>query len=121
MPGRKDGFNLGISNMLKSFQLKGNGMLVYNALSKSPMTIRQLQKSTKMSERSLRTHLDDLVKRNFVKRKLVEGKHLKYVYYANSGENLLDILKRRIAELEKKRLKSRDEILKGTEEYTKIK
>lgn len=108
--------NLGIFNMLKLFQLKSNELLVYNLLSKKPMTIKQLQKSTKMSERSLRTYLDNMAGRNFVKRKLIEGKHLKYVYYANSGDNLLDIIKNHVEELEKKRLKRRDEIIKGTEE-----
>ena len=117
MTKSKDSLHLGIFNMLKLYQLKSNEMLVYNLLSKNPMTIKQIQKSAKMSERSLRTHLDDLVEKNFVKRNLIEGKHIKYVYYANSGENLLGILKRQIDDLERKRLKRREEIIKGTEEF----
>ncbi len=107
-------FNLGVCNMLKAFQLRSNEMLVYNLLSRKPMTIRQLQKSTRMSERSLRTYMDDLVGRNFVSRKLVKDSHLKYVYSANSGENLLDTIKKHIDDIEKNRLKRREEIIKGT-------
>ena len=109
-------FNLGVFNMLKLFQLKSNELLVYNLLTKKPMTIKQLQKNTKMSERSLRTYLDDMVDKNFVKRNLIEGKRLKYVYYANSGENLLIIIKKQIDDIEKSRIKRRDEIIKGSEE-----
>src|SRR3989338_8325969 len=111
MPGSKERvFNSGVFNMLKAFQLRSNEMLVYNLLSRKPMTIRQLQKSTKMSERSLRTYLDD-----FVSRKLVEDSHLKYVYSANSGESLLDTIKKQIDDIEKNRLKRREDILKGTQ------
>lgn len=102
--------------MLKLFQLKSNEIIVYNILCRKPMTIKQLQKNTKMSERSLRTHLDDMVGRNFVRRKLVEGKHLKYVYYANSGETLLGAIKRNIEELERSRQRKRQEIVRGAEE-----
>ena len=113
---KESALNMGIFNMLKFFQLKSNELLVYNLLSKKPMTINQLQKSTKMSERSLRTYLDNMMGRNFVRRKLIEAKHLKYIYYANSGDNLLGIIKNHVEELEKKRLKRREEIIKGTEE-----
>jgi predicted DNA-binding transcriptional regulator len=116
----KDNLNLGICRFLNYFQLKSNEMIIYNLLVKKPMTIKQIQKITKMSERSLRTHLDDLVEKNFVQRKLTESKHLKYVYYTNSGENILNILKRRIDDLEKKRQKRRDDIVSGTEEFIKI-
>ncbi len=120
MPKHKESaLNMGIFNMLKFFQLKSNELLVYNMLSKKPMTIKQLQKNMKMSERSLRAYLDNMVGRKFVKRKLIEGKHLKYVYYATSGDNLLGIIKNHVEELEKKRLKRREEIIKGTEETIK--
>jgi predicted DNA-binding transcriptional regulator len=109
--------HLGFFNMLKLFQLKHNEMQVYSLLTKGPMTIKQLQKNTRMSERSLRTHLDDLVEKNFVKRKVIEGKHLKYVYYANSSENLLDTLKARINEIDRIRQKKKEEIIRGTEEF----
>ncbi|GEM_PF-3432328 len=116
MPGpRERVFNAGVFSMLKAFQLRSNEMLVYNILSRKPMTIRQLQKSTRMSERSLRTYLDDLVRRNFVSRKLVEDSHLKYVYSANSGESFLDTIKKQIDDIEKNRLKRREDILKGTQ------
>jgi len=111
--------NAGIFNMFKLWQFKDNEMQVYNLLARSPMTIKQLQKTTRMSERSLRTYLDDLVDKRCVKRNVIEGKHLKYVYYANSGENLLGIIKKQIDEIEKSRQKSRDEIVKGTEEIIK--
>ncbi len=109
--------NASIFSMLRLFQLKSNELLIYNMLSKKPMTIKQLQKSTKMSERSLRTHLDDLVGKNFVRRTTIEDVHLKYIYSATSGENLLGIIKKHIEDIEKIRKKARDEIIKGTEEF----
>ena len=116
---KDNSLNLGIFNMLKLFQLKSNELIVYNILAKKQMTIKQLQKNTKMSERSIRTYLDDMINRKFVSRKLIEGKHLKYVYYANSGENLLESVKRHIEDIEKNRLKRRDEIIKGSDESIK--
>lgn len=112
---KENPINAGISGLLRLFQLKSNEMMVYNTLTKKPMTIRQLQNSTKMSERSLRTHLDGLVRKNFVRRRLVEDKHLKYVYYASPGESLLDMIKRHIEEIEKNRLRRKEDIIRGTE------
>ena len=117
MPRQRDSsFNIGVFNMLKLLQLKSNEMLIYNVLCRKPMTIAQLRKNTKMSERSLRTHLDDMLRRSFVRRKLVEGKHLKYLYYANSGDNVLAAIKRNIEDIEKMRLRTKEEIIRGSRE-----
>ena len=99
------------------FSMKGHETQVFNLLMKNPMTIKQLQKASHMSERMLRSYLDDLTERNFVSKKVIEGGRLKYVYYANS-EMILNIAKDIIAKAEKRRSKMKKDIVHGTRVHT---
>lgn len=109
-----------VANLLKYLQLGVSEMQIFQMLSK-PMTIKQLIKETKMSERMLRTHLDSLVKKQFIKRAVIEGKHLKYVYSANPTEDIISMMKTRINEIEMQRKKMRKDIIHGYEKSIRIK
>ena len=96
------------------FKLEGNERLIYELLRKKPMTIKQLQNKSHISERMLRTYLDDMVKRGFITRKIIEEKRLKYVYYANPPENIMDVIKKKLDDVESFRKMMEREIIKGS-------
>ncbi|MBI2971914.1 MAG: hypothetical protein HYY37_05835 [Candidatus Aenigmarchaeota archaeon] len=100
------------------FSMKGHELQIFEILMKKPMTIKQLQKASHMSERMLRTYLDDLTERNFVFKKVVEDKRLKYVYYAHSPESIMQAAKDMIISVEKTRRKMARSIVKGSEHST---
>src|SRR3989344_3434978 len=102
-------------DMLKSLQLGKSELEIYHALVSRPMTIKDLKKSTSLSERMLRSSIDALLEKNFIKRKAMTGKRLKYVYYSNQPKNVVDFLKNVVQQAEKRRLKSREEILKWSD------
>ena len=58
-------------DLFNVFRLEKNEKLIYELLEKKPMTIKQLQKTTQVSERMLRTYLDDMIKKGFFKKKVV--------------------------------------------------
>jgi predicted DNA-binding transcriptional regulator len=62
------------------------------------MTLKQLKKLTKISERALRYYISDLLSKGFVKRKIVEAERLHYVYIANPADSVLDSIVKKIKE-----------------------
>ncbi len=90
----------GMIGLLESMQLSRNELSVYNLLARRPLTIKQIIKRTSMSERMIRTYLDDLVEKNFVYKKAVITKSFKYVYYGNPEESIADMFIRKVKELE---------------------
>lgn len=100
--------------MMKAIQLEASELRIYNILAKSPMTIKELVKSTKLSERMIRNDLNDLVKRNLVVRTLIEGKHLKYMYSAAVPESLISSMKTFLDNVGKKRQEMNKDILEGS-------
>ena len=103
------------------FKLEKNEKLIYELLERRPMTIKQLQKPTELSERMLRTYLDDMIKRGFVKRKIIEDKRLKYVYNSTEPQTILNHIKTTIDNVEKSTRKAKKEIIKGSEIYIRPK
>lgn len=108
-------------DMLKYLQLGKSELNIYDTLMKGPMTIKDLKKSTKLSERMLRASMDELIKKDFVKREAIDDNRLKYVYHANQPASIMEFLRAKMGEMEQKRLKSRDEIMKGMDYYGKKK
>lgn len=96
-------------------QLSSSDLDVYKLLLEKPMTMEQLKSTSGLSERTLRTNIDDLIERNFIKRKVIEGKRIKYIYYATPQESLFYDMMTAFKKLEKRRLRMRKEILKGSE------
>ena len=103
-----------IVGILSSLQLTASEMNIYKNLMKRKMDIRQIEKAVNMSERMIRTCLDDLMKKNFVKRELVESKHLKYIYHANSSDSVLDSIVKKIGEMNIKNKTKRKKIMEGS-------
>jgi predicted DNA-binding transcriptional regulator len=100
-----------ISQFVHKFSLKKDEFRIYEILSKKPMTIKQIQKLAKVSEKTLRTYLKDLIKKGFVRRKIVEDERLKYKYFARSEMNILESMHKTITQHIKK---TRKEIIKGS-------
>ena len=89
-----------IDNVLKYLSIGKNEIKVFNLLLKKPMTIKQMIKYSKLSERTIRTCLSDLVKKQFIKKEaLIEGQ-LKYLYHTNSSKSIADIIKEKLSDLE---------------------
>jgi predicted DNA-binding transcriptional regulator len=101
-------------DLFSVFKLEKNEKLIYEILEKRPMTIKQLQKTTRVSERMLRTYLDDMIRRGFVKKKVVEGNRLKYVYKATEPQTILDHIKTKVTEIEKETKRAKKEIIRGS-------
>ncbi|MCX6815124.1 MAG: hypothetical protein NTY20_05755 [Candidatus Aenigmarchaeota archaeon] len=98
MKGRMNSSDTGFIGTLKWMQVGLREIEIYKILAKKPMSIRQLVKATRLSERMLRTHLDNLVSKKFIYRELVVGSHIKYVYHGNPEESIYDILVRKLNE-----------------------
>lgn len=103
-----------VLSLFAMFSMKGNEMRIFQLLMKKPMTIKQLQKASRMSERMLRTHLGDLTERSFVSKKVVEGRRLKYVYYASPPEAIIGMAKNAISRMQKKRARMGRDIVHGS-------
>ncbi len=101
-------------DFIKQLQLTSSDMAVYRLLLDKPMTIEQLKSKSGLSERTLRTDIDELLKKNFVTRKIVADKRIKYVYYANPPESMVKSISLVLRNIEKKKLKMRKDILKGS-------
>jgi len=100
-------------DVIKSMQLGKSELEIYNALTLGPMTISDLKKSTRLSERMLRSSINVLMKKEFIKRDVQSANRLKYVYYAALPSSIPNFLKNISARIEEKRQKSRKEILSG--------
>ena len=87
----------GAVGMLRWLQLSPSEIDVYSALSSRPMTIKQLMKDTRLSERMLRTHLESLLRKNFVRREALDSR-MKYLYYGNPHETIYYILVKKFNE-----------------------
>ncbi len=108
-----------VMTLFTMFSMKGHEMEIFGLLSARPMTIKELQKESKMSERQLRTYLEDLTERKFISKKVVEDQRLKYVYYANPPETILSLAKETITAIERKRVEMKRDIVSGSKEHTK--
>ncbi|MBI4894963.1 MAG: hypothetical protein HY831_00580 [Candidatus Aenigmarchaeota archaeon] len=90
-----------IDDVIKHLSIGKNEQKVFNLLSKKPLTIKQIVKVSKLSERTIRSCLSDLVGKQFIKKEaLIEGQ-LKYLYQTNSAKSIADIIKEKLSDLEK--------------------
>ena len=55
---------------------------IYNLLLKKFLTIDEIKKRMDVSERTIRSYIKGLLVKGFIKREVIEGKRLKYVYSA---------------------------------------
>jgi predicted transcriptional regulator len=97
----------GFVDVLEGVQMSKNEMGLYVLLSRRPMTIKQIIKRTRLSERMIRTYLDDLIAKNFVGKRYDVTKNFKYVYYGNPEESIADILIKKIREFDRKSLEAK--------------
>ncbi len=114
---KSNGKGLPFLSILKYLQLGKSELKVYAALAKGPMTIKELKKTTNLSERMLRASINNLLRKDFVNRVAVGSDRLKYVYQANQPVNVLDFLRNKIIKIEENRLRSKEEIIKGIKYY----
>lgn len=103
--------------LMAMFRMKGHETQIFQLLLKKPMTMKELEKSSHMSERMLRNYLDDLTKRNLVSKTVVADKRLKYAYYANP-RTILRVVKNIMERIEEGRVKMKNEIVRGSEIFT---
>lgn len=90
-----------IDNVIRHLSIGKNELKIFNILSKKPLTIKQLVKISKLSERTIRSCLSDLVGKQFIKKDaLIEGQ-LKYLYQTNSAKSIADIIKEKLSDVEK--------------------
>jgi predicted DNA-binding transcriptional regulator len=92
-----------LMGVIESVQLGKNEMGIYRLLARGPLTIKEIIRRTHLSERMIRTHLDDLMEKKFVYKKPVIANNLKYVYYGNPEETIADMLLRKIREIESRK------------------
>ena len=94
---------MGLMGVFRWMHLSANEIKIYGILSKTPMTVRQLIKATALSERALRTHLDNLMSKNFVCKEPLLEKHIKYVYHGNPEDTICDMLVKKLNEFRENR------------------
>lgn len=87
---------------MRYLQLKRNDLKVFGALLYHAMTIKSLIKATRLSERTLRTCLNSLISKNFIKRKVVSRKRLKYMYYIDKNDTTFDSIIKWANQIKKK-------------------
>lgn len=107
-----------VIGLVSMFSMSDSELEVFRLLMRKPMTVKQLQKESRMSERMLRTHLDDLTERKFVGKKVDDGKRLKYVYFANPPDMIIGMAQDVILKVERKRKEARRDIVRGSDEHT---
>lgn len=70
-----------------------------------PLRIKEIQREVGLSERSVRSHVSNLYRKGFLRRKLIEEGWLGYTYSAVSPSELLERLKenvvKKISEIER--------------------
>ena len=100
----------GLMSALEEMQLSRNERSLYDMISRRPMTIKEIIKRTRLSERMIRTYLDDLIEKSYVRKKAEIAeitKSFRYVYYGNPEDSIADLLIKRIRELQRKRSRHR--------------
>ena len=85
-----------LEELVRYLDLAPKELKLYKSLLKRPMTIKQLEKSMTVSERMLRTYIDDLLTKRFIKRKIIASNRLKYMYYASPATDILRLIKTRL-------------------------
>ncbi|MFH0837506.1 MAG: hypothetical protein V1870_05225 [Candidatus Aenigmatarchaeota archaeon] len=88
-------------NILSFLSVGKNEAKIFAFLKKRPMTIKQLLKFTRLSERTIRTCLTDLVKKQFIKKEAIIEGQLKYMYHTNSTKSIIDQIQDKLAKFEK--------------------
>lgn len=101
MPARAISQAIPLIALFGMFEMKGHQTKIFRLLMDRPMTIKQLEKVSKMSERMIRTYLGDLIEKNFIKRNIIEDRRLKYVYSANPPKMIINLLKDTISRIER--------------------
>ncbi len=88
-------------NVLKKLGFKKTEIKVYSTLleCKKEMSIKEIIKKAKVSEKSARNALKKLLKENFVTRKLFEGKRLFYKYKPVPIKTAWEDFKKRIEKI----------------------
>ncbi len=82
-----------INEIIKYLSIGKNELKIFGLLSKKPMTIKQIINISRLSERTIRTCISDLAKKQFIKKEaLIEGQ-LKYIYHTNSAKSIADLIK----------------------------
>ena len=102
-------------SFLHSLQLSDGELIVYDALSVKPLIIREIAKKTKLSERSIRTHVQELLTKGFIVKRPVTGKRLMYLYAVAPPETILASIGQKVADLEIRRKKMESDIIEGTD------
>ncbi len=97
----------GLTGVFRWMRLSPNEMNIYSALSRTPMTIKQLIRATRLSERMLRTHLENLIAKNFVYKEPLMEKRIKYVYHGNPEDTICDMLIKKLNEFRADRMRRR--------------
>jgi predicted DNA-binding transcriptional regulator len=78
--GRKTG---DVLNMILAYlDFKPAEIKIYNLLLNKPQTIKQIEDQLKISERTIRKHIDELHENGLITKSVEQGKRLKYVYVA---------------------------------------
>jgi len=85
-----------INIVLKFIDFKEAEIRLYNLLLDKEMTIAEIVRELKISERSVREHISKLYKKGFVNRKIVAENRLKYVYSSISPEIAWQMIKKNI-------------------------
>ncbi len=72
-----------ILNMILSYlDFKPAEIKIYDLLLRKPHTIKQIEEQLKISERTIRKHIDQLDRDGLITKSVEQGKRLKYVYSA---------------------------------------
>jgi predicted DNA-binding transcriptional regulator len=71
-----------LNMILEYLDFKPCEIRIYNLLLKKPHTIKQIEEQLKISERTIRKHIDNLDKDGLITKSVEQGKRLKYVYSA---------------------------------------
>ncbi len=94
-------FDRRLAEFVTAMEMAPKELKVYRFLARKPMTIKQLESHVNVSERMLRTYLKDLMKKRFIKRKVLESRRLKYLYAASPSVVILRYLKSKVVSLER--------------------
>lgn len=88
-----------LNSILKFLGFKKVEIQMYNLLLEKPLTISQIRKELKVSERTIREYMKSLLDKGFVVRKVRIEKRLKYVYSALSPEQAWNRMKNEIQKI----------------------
>jgi len=87
-----------LNMVLKFLDFKKTEIKLYDSLLKKEMEMNEIVQCLNMSERSIRTHIKNLYKKGFIKRKVLMKGRLKYVYSSVAPEIAWKIVKKRVNE-----------------------